>query len=41
MPEFRSPEEAFISRVSHFMDRFTRGLLPDFKVDGPYLNLDL
>lgn len=41
MPEFRPPEEAFISHVSHFMDRFTWGLLPDFEVDDPYLNLDL
>lgn len=41
MPEFRLTEEAFISCAFHFMDRFTSGLLPDFKVDGPYLNLDL
>lgn len=38
IPEFRSPEEAFII-INYFMGRFAWGMLPDFKVDGPHLNL--
>lgn len=39
--EPKHPEEVFISHGSHFRDGLTWGLLPDCKVNGPYLNLNL